>query len=82
VIITIITRLAGEHDVEQDQVRSQLPRQSESVGAAGRLAYPEAIAGEVVGKGAHDHFVVLDYQDLRRTGYQSMLLLLFRSKQA
>src|SRR5919112_2021097 len=63
--------LAGKHDVEQDQVWPQLPRQPERVGAAGRLAHPEAIAGEVVGKGTHDYLVVLDYQDLRRTGYQS-----------
>jgi len=39
----------------------------------------EAAAGEVVGEGAHDR---LDYQGLRRSGYQSMLLLLIRPKQA
>src|SRR5215204_7471151 len=63
--------LAGEHDVEQDQIRSQLPREPQGVGTASRLADPEAVAREVVGKGTHDHLVVLDYQDLRRTGYQS-----------
>ena len=37
---------------------------------------------EVVGEGAHDRLDVLDYQGLRRSGYQSMLLLLIRPKQA
>jgi PleD family two-component response regulator len=53
-------------DAEEDKVRGF------EAGAAGRLAHPEAIAGEVVGKRTHDHLVVLDYQDLRCTGYQSI----------
>ena len=44
--------------------------------------YPEAVAGEVVGEGAHNRLDVLDYQDLRRSGYQSMPLLLIRPKRA
>src|SRR5215208_2140808 len=68
------------HHVEQDQVWSEFPRQPQGVGAAGRLAHPEAIAGEVVGKGAHDHLIVLDYQDLRCTGYQSIYSCWIRPK--
>src|SRR3712207_3674878 len=64
-------RLAGEHDVEEDQVGPHLSREPQGLRARGRRLDPEALAGEIVGEGARDDLVVLDYQDLCRSRVQN-----------
>src|SRR5918995_299861 len=59
-------RLAGEHHVEQDEVRPELAGELEGLGPARRLLHAETLPGEVVRQGVKDHRVVLDDQDLRR----------------
>jgi hypothetical protein len=76
----LYARLAGEHDVEEDQVRPHLAGYPERLRAGGCPLHTEAVAREVVGKGARDDLVVLDYQDLCRTRIQIKPLLLARPK--
>src|SRR3712207_7586298 len=58
-------RLAGEHDVEEDQVGPHLPREPQRLRARSRRLDPEALAGEIVGEGARDDLVVLDRKSTR-----------------
>src|SRR5919112_3645610 len=58
--------LAGEHHVEQDEVRPELAGELEGLAPARRLLHAETLPGEVVRQGVKDYRVVLDDQDLHR----------------
>src|SRR5215210_5364279 len=58
------TGLAGEHHVEQDEVRPELAGQLQGLGPAHRLVHAESLPREVIRQSVQDHRIVFDDQDL------------------